>query len=356
MTPTLSTPLLMQRGPLLKNRMLLAPLTTQQSQVDGRASEADHHWIDLVARGGHSLVMTCAAHVQANGIAFPGQLGIFDDRHLEGLSRMAATIRAAGGVSSVQIHHGGVRGLGGAHGQPVGPSAHPVSGARELTVAEVEGLRDDFVAAARRAQEAGFDGVEVHGAFGFLITQFLTPMFNRRTDHYGGSLENRSRFLFEVLRGIRAATGENFQIGLRVSMERYGLQLAELRAVAAEAIVSDAIDYLDLSPWDVDKRSGEPGFENMTILDVFTALDRRRVRIGASGKVLSARKAQAVLDRGCDFVMLGRASIAQPDFPLAASSDPRHVVRTPIPRRQLEELGYSAAFVDYVQSYSGFAP
>lgn len=109
---------------------------------------------------------------------------------------------------------------------------------------EVERPRDDFTAAALCAEKAGFNGVEVHAAFGWIPMQLLSPMFNHRTDRYGGSLENRSRFLFEVIDGIRAACHADFQIGLRISMERYGIPLVELQQVAARAIREEAIDYL----------------------------------------------------------------------------------------------------------------
>lgn len=355
MNVQLTTPLEMPRGPRLPNRMLLAPLTNQQSNSDGTASEADLHWIDLVSAGGHSMVMTCAAHVQSNGIAFPGQLGIFDDRHLPGLIAIADNIRRHGAVSSVQLHHGGVRSLGGVHGEKVGPSDIAELGVRGLSLAEVEGLRDDFIRAAVRAQRAGFDGVEIHGAFGWVITQFLTTLYNHRTDRYGGTLENRSRLLFEIAEGIRQATGDNFQIGLRLSLERYNIKVAEMRDVFIEAIARDAVDYLDIAPWDVDVRTSEPGFEGRRVLEVFTELPRRGIPVGASGGLFSAKRAQAVLDAGCDFVMLARASIGQPNFPLSVARDSAHVLPTPIRRSTLEDHGLSKAFIDYASGYRDFA-
>ncbi|MGW4336417.1 oxidoreductase [Rhodococcus koreensis] len=353
----LFVPLTMAHGPQMKNRILLAPLTNQQSNLDGTASEHDLNWIRTAADGGYAMTMTCATNVQANGKAFQGQLGIYDDRHLEGLSKMADAIREGGSVSSVQLHHGGIRALGGINGQPVGPSEDPASGARALTTGEVEEVRDSFVSAAKRAQSAGFDGAEIHGAFGFLVAQFLSPTLNRRSDRYGGSVERRSRFLFEIFEGIRRECGPDFQIGLRLSMERYGVLLAELRDVAAEAMRCGLIDYLDLAPWDIDQTSREPGFEGQTLLSVFTQLPRGHVRVGASGHVLTAQRAVDVLDRhDCDFVMIGRAAILEPNYPHLVRSNADHMSPTlPVTHDYLRGVGLGPEFIDYMaNAWPGF--
>ena len=189
----------------MKNRFMLAPLTNLQSHADGCLSDDEFHWLTLRAKGGFGLTMTCAAHVQAQGQGFPGQLGVFSDAHVEGLTRLAAAIKAEGSLAMMQLHHAGMRSpakLTG--GTPVCPSDNAETGARALTLAEVEQLAEDFIAAALRAERAGFDGVEIHGAHGYVISQFLSPEINQRTDRYGGSLENRARLLFDVVAGVRA--------------------------------------------------------------------------------------------------------------------------------------------------------
>ena len=187
-------PLTFIRGPAMKNRFALAPLTNSQSHADGQLSEDEFRWLVMRARGGFGLTMTCAAHVQAIGQGFPGQLGAFSDDHLEGLTRLAAAIREQASVAVIQLHHAGMRSpaelIG---GQPVCPSEEAEFGARALTGGEVERLIEDFVEAAVRAERAGFDGVELHGAHGYVLAQFLSPAVNRRTDRYGGSAENRAR-------------------------------------------------------------------------------------------------------------------------------------------------------------------
>jgi 2,4-dienoyl-CoA reductase-like NADH-dependent reductase (Old Yellow Enzyme family) len=179
--PILTDPLTVATGSVLQNRFALAPLTNQQSHEDGTASEHDLHWFEQLAAGGYSMLTTAAANVQPNGKSFAGQLGIYNDRHIPGLSAMAEIAHHHGALASVQLHHGGAfarQDLIGS-GTLVGPSDDESTSARALTLPEVEQLRDDFIAAAGRAQRAGFDGVELHGAFGFILSAFLSPGTNR---------------------------------------------------------------------------------------------------------------------------------------------------------------------------------
>jgi 2,4-dienoyl-CoA reductase-like NADH-dependent reductase (Old Yellow Enzyme family) len=310
---TLFDPLALAHGPAMKNRFMLAPLTNLQSHPDGRLSDAEYHWLTMRARGGFGLTSTCAAHVQAIGQGFPGQLGVFGDQHLEGLTRLAAGIQAHGSLASVQLHHAGNRSPKTLVEVPVCPSDHEKSGARGLSLTEVERLRDDFIAAAKRAERAGFDGVEVHGAHGYILAQFLSPEINKRTDRYGGSLENRARLVFEIIDGIRAACRSDFQVGLRLSPERFGLKLLEIREVAAEILRQGKIDYLDMSLWDVTAQPADDALKGRTLMSYFADLPRGHVRLGAAGKVMSAATARGVLEGGCDFVIVGRAASRQGD-------------------------------------------
>jgi 2,4-dienoyl-CoA reductase-like NADH-dependent reductase (Old Yellow Enzyme family) len=282
-------------------------------------------------------------------------MGIFSDKHIPGLRKLADSIRARGAVSSVQLHHGGVRASPELGGISEGPSEDVRTGARGLTVAEVERLRDDFITAALRVQEAGFDGVEVHGAFGWVLTQFLSPAFNRRTDRYGGGIENRARLLFEVIDGIRRACRSDFQIGLRISMERYGVSVEDARWVAARVLKEEVIDYLDLAVWDYRKTVTEGEFKGRTLLSVFTDLPRGSVRLGVSGHVISVKQAAEVLDAGCDFVMLGKAAVLDPSFPENASRDGKHSAPAlPVTADWLRRSGLSEPFINYMRTWSGF--
>src|SRR6185295_184206 len=208
---SLLAPMTLTRGPALRNRFMLAPLTNLQSHADGTLSDDEFHWLAMRAKGGFGLTMTCAATVQKAGQGFVGQLGVYDDRHLEGLTRLAAALRKEGSHAVVQLHHAGMRSPEKLTGQKaLCPSDHGETGARAMTLDEVKQTRDDFIAAAVRCQRAGFDGVELHGAHGYLLCEFLSPEVNLREDAYGGSPENRARLLFEIIEGVRAQCRPDF--------------------------------------------------------------------------------------------------------------------------------------------------
>jgi 2,4-dienoyl-CoA reductase-like NADH-dependent reductase (Old Yellow Enzyme family) len=268
---------------------------------------------------------------------------------------LATALRAAGSLSAVQLHHAGNRSPKDLVGTPLCPSDHAETGARGLTLPEVEQLRDDFIAAAKRAEKAGFDGIEVHGAHGYILAEFLSAEINRRDDRYGGTVENRSRIIFEIIDGIRATCRPDFQIGLRLSPERFGLKLAEIRDVAAEALRQEKIDYLDMSLWDVVKEPVEEEHQGRTLMSYFTDLPRGNVRLGVAGKIMSAKAAVEVLEAGCDFALIGRAAILRHDFPERIRRDAAYVSPSlPVTAQHLRDEGLSTSFVDYMKGWPGF--
>ena len=352
----LSEPMTLKRGPAWRNRFMLAPLTNCQSHPDGRLSDEEFHWLTMRAKGGFGLVMTCAAHVQGIGQGFPGQLGVFSDDHLPGLTRLAAAIKAEGAVSSIQLHHAGLRSPKELTGEaPVGPSEDAETGTRALTTGEVEQLTEDFIAAAVRAERAGFDGVELHGAHGYILCAFLSPQTNRRDDRYGGSLENRTRIVFDIIKGVRARTRPDFQLGLRLSPERFGLRFAEQRDVASWMLASGDLDFVDMSLWDIFKRPVEEDFASRPLIDWFAELPRGQTRLGAAGKLMKASDCRRLLDAGADFAILGRAAILHHDFPKRVAADPNfQAVATPVTRDYLAREGLSPKFVEYMNNWKGF--
>jgi 2,4-dienoyl-CoA reductase-like NADH-dependent reductase (Old Yellow Enzyme family) len=343
-------------GPVLRNRFVLAPLTNCQSHEDGTLSDDEFRWLTMRAQGGFGLTMTCASHVQSMGQGFPGQLGNFSDVHLPGLTRLATAIKAAGSVAVTQLHHAGMRSPKDLiKDQPLCPSDNEETGAREMSLAEVEQVREDFVAAACRAERAGFDGVEIHGAHGYLVCQFLSGEINRRADRYGGSLENRSRLLFEIVEGVRKSRGKDFIVGVRLSPERFGIKLAEAREVAQRLMREGQIDFLDMSLWDVFKEPEEKEFHGRSLLSWFTELERGAVRLGVAGKMMSGPEAARCLAAGVDFVVLGRAAILHHDFPVKVASNPEfHAIATPVSADYLHGEGLGPALVEYMRRWKGF--
>ncbi|WP_394763957.1 NADH:flavin oxidoreductase [Phenylobacterium sp.] len=349
-------PLTLAHGPALQNRIALAPLTNLQSHPDGTLSDDEFKWLTWRAKGGFALTMTCAAHVQRVGQGFPGQLGVFGDEHLPGLTRLAAKIKEYGSLAVVQLHHAGMRSPKELIGEaPHCPSDNEEFGARALSLAEIEQLRDDFIAAAVRSEQAGFQGVEIHGAHGYILAQFLSPEVNQRTDRYGGSLENRARIVHEVIDGIRAVTGAEFSLGLRLSPERFGLKLDEIVEVARGLLADGKIDYLDMSLWDYAKEPMDPEFQGRTLMSYFTDLPRGKVALGCAGKVMTPDDARLCLERGMDFVLLGRAAILHHDWPQQLARDPAFTpVKIPVSEAHLLAEGLGPSFVKYMASWKGF--
>ena len=349
-------PLSFMRGPAMKNRFMLAPLTNSQSHEDGVLSDVEANWLTLRAEGGFGLTMTAAAHVQAAGQGFPGQLGVFDDRHLPALTALAESIRASGSLSAVQLHHAGMRSPRELIGRdPLCPSVNEEFGARALTEAEVGGLIADFVLAAERAEQAGFDGVELHGAHGYILCQFLSAEINRRDDAYGGSLENRARPLMDVIAGIRARCRPDFQLGVRLSPERFGVDTLEIRDLAGMLMQSGDVDYVDMSLWDVAKEPVAEALQGRTLMSLFTELDRGGCRLGVAGKVYSAATARWCLEEGCDFVLAGRAAILHHDLPQRVAADPDfRMASLPVTEAYLKAEGLGEAFIGYMKGWKGF--
>jgi 2,4-dienoyl-CoA reductase-like NADH-dependent reductase (Old Yellow Enzyme family) len=343
-------------GSVLKNRFALAPLTNTQSHSDGTLSEDEYRWLVKRAEGGFGLTMTCAALVQRDGQGFPGQLGVYEDRHVEGLARLAEGIKAHSSHSVVQLHHAGMRApqalIG---GTPICPSDNAETGARAMTYDEVVRTRDAFVAAARRCERAGFDGVEIHGAHGYLLCEFLSPELNVRDDRYGGDIWDRSRIISEIIDGVRSECRREFSLGVRLSPERFGLRLAEIRDLAARLMSEGAIDYLDMSLWDIFKEPVEDEFRGRSLLSCFTELDRGRVRLGAAGKIATGEDVARAMDLGLDFVVVGRAAILHHDLPerIRANSG-FSPTSLPVTADYLREEGLGAPFISYMRSWKGF--
>jgi len=349
-------PLEFAHGPVMKNRFMLAPLTNLQSHADGTLSDAEFHWLSLRAQGGFGGVMTCASHVQAIGQGFQGQLGIWSDRHVDGLTRLAAEIHRHGSIAIVQLHHAGLRSPAALIGSaPVSASDDEKTGARALTTEEVEQLAEDFTLAASRAERAGFDGVQVHGAHGYIVCQFLSTETNRRADRYGGSLDNRCRLLFDILRGIRERCRPGFLVSVRLSPERFGMTLSETTVIAQRLFNCGQVDLLDMSLWDVFKAPEEAEFKSKPLLEWFTGLDRGEVRLSVAGKIRSAKDAKRVFAAGVDALTIGRAAILHHDFPERCRDDPFfEPVELPVTPEYLHSEGLSDPFVEYMKNWEGF--
>lgn len=340
----------------MKNRFMLAPMTNQQSHKDGTLSNNELKWLSMRAKGQFGMVMTCASHVQAIGQGFPGQLGIFSNKHIEGHKKITKALKEHGSLAVIQLHHAGMRSPKELIGEsPVCPSDNEKLGARALTLAEISTLKDDFIKAANRAQESGYDGIEIHGAHGYIISQFLSAEINHRIDEYGGSLENRARLLVQIIEGIRNTCGSKFLVGVRLSPERFGMDLLEIKSLSQQLINSKMIDFLDISLWDVFKFPEDEKQQEKSLLAHFTELNYNDVLITVAGKIRTGDDVQKVLNQDVDFVSIGRSGILHHDFPEKVMGDPNFVpVENPVSEAHLKNEGLSQTFVEYMKKWPGF--
>jgi len=328
------------RGIELRNRVVVSPMC-QYSCEDGFAT--DWHLVHLGSRavGGAALVIAEATAVEARGRISPGDLGIWKDAHIAPLARAAAFIQAQGAVAGIQIAHAGRKAstaapwlggatVSGARGgwTPVAPSAVAFRDSdappSELSVAEMAGIVEAFRKAAARALEAGFQVLEIHGAHGYLIHEFLSPLSNHRTDQFGGEYENRVRFALEVVRAVRSVWPESLPLFLRISATDWveGGWAVDDSIELARRVKPLGVDLIDCSsgalvPW--AKISPAPGFQVP-----FSERIRREAGIltGAVGLITEPSQAEAIIREGqADLVLLAREFLRDPYWTLRAAKE-----------------------------------
>lgn len=350
-----------RNGVEARNRVSLAPLTNLQSHADGSLSDEEFRWLLRRARGGFGVVETCAAFVSRDGRAWEGELGVDDDAKLPSLTRLGNAIREAGAVGLVQLFHGGVRAGSKTTGvQPVSASSWTEETPdfevpRAATQDDIERFVGAFTRAAVRSEAAGFHGVELHGAHGYLLGQFLSRTMNPRDDGWGGDLVGRARLLRSCLQSIRAAVRPDFVVGVRVSPEDYGqakgLDLDEMVAVT-RWLCDDGADFIHLSLWDVARNTRK--YPEKHAIPLFREALPPEVPIVAAGHVWTPAEAQSLLDRGADMVALGRSGILNPEWPLEARDPAWEPARPPMAAEELVRRDVSPRFVDYLRKWKNF--
>ena len=347
-------PLVFRTGLICKNRLVLAPMTNKQSNDDGSLGEDERKWLFSRATAGFGLIETCAAHVSPDGQAWQGELGIFDDRLLPGLASLATGLKERGASSIAQIFHGGLRADPAVSGIPPW-SASEGQGARAATEEDIRRVSTQFVDAAVRAKTAGFDGVEIHGAHGYLFGQFLSALDNQRTDQWGGSFENRARLLRGVTRAIRDRVGSAFTVGVRLSPEDFGqargLDLDENLTLAGW-LAEDGIDFLHLSLWRAQLNTKKRPTEHA--IPLFRAALPDDVKILVAGSVWTRGEADDLLARGADGVALGRSAVVNRDWPSLARDHAWVPVRPPVTIAHLVANDLSPTFAAYMGNWKGF--
>jgi 2,4-dienoyl-CoA reductase-like NADH-dependent reductase (Old Yellow Enzyme family) len=345
----------------MPNRIALAPMTNGQSLPDGRLGDDELAWLARCADGGFGLLETCAAYVGLDGKAWDGELGVDRDDDLPGLTRLAARLKRGGALAMVQLFHGGVRATQRLSGEQVWSASTWQEDAatfevpRPATADDIARAVDQFAAAAERCQRAGFDGIELHGAHGYLLSQFLSKTMNPRSDGWGGDLVGRARLVREVTRAVRARVGSRFTVGVRLSLEdrgyARGLDLDDNLQVA-RWLAEDGVDFVHASLWDATAMTKK--YADQHAVSLLRAALPRDVAVIAAGGLWTAADAIALLERGADAVALGRAAICNPDWPIEARTPSWEPRRPPITRAELHDRSVSPIFIEYLTRWKNF--
>jgi 2,4-dienoyl-CoA reductase-like NADH-dependent reductase (Old Yellow Enzyme family) len=361
-TPQVLTPFTFPRtGCTTRNRVVLAAMTNKQSHPDGAVSDEERDWLLARARGGFGVVTTCAAHVTRDGQGWEGELGAFDDELLPGLTRLADGLRAEGSLSLVQLFHAGVRAPATLTGlQPWSASVFTLDTPgfetpRAATTQDIEDTITAFGEAAGRCARAGFDGVELHGAHGYLLSQFLGSVSNTRDDAWGGSPQNRARFARRVFEAAREATPDAFLVGIRLSPEiaEQGITLEETLTVA-RWLADDGVDFVHASHWDSFAPPAADPESPVPLTTWFREALGPDVPLVATGSIWTPAQADEVLAQGADLVGLARAGIGNPRWPQDAAAPAWEPERPPYSPEHLRAAALSPAFIRYMRRWPEF--
>jgi 2,4-dienoyl-CoA reductase-like NADH-dependent reductase (Old Yellow Enzyme family)/thioredoxin reductase len=314
----------------LSNRIVMPAMSTNYGNADGTVSDRTRHYYAERARGGAGLIITETVCVAPGGKSTSREPCIYSDDFMPGLRSLVNAVHAYGSKIAFQLHHAGRQTNTAIAGtQPVAPSAIPCplmrEMPRELTTAEVEQLVEAFAQGARRAKEAGADAIELHGAHGYLISAFLSPLSNQRTDRYGGSLQGRLRFALEIVERIKTLVGIDFPLLFRISVEEYlpgGLTLAETGEMARR-LVEAGVHCLNVSAGSYGSfyQVMQPASTPRGCLVPLAEEIKKRVDVPviAVGRINDPLLAEQILAEGkADLVALGRALIADPWLPKKA--------------------------------------
>ncbi|MDN3016053.1 NADH-dependent flavin oxidoreductase [Paenibacillus sp. BSR1-1] len=342
-------PFTLKNGITLKNRMVMAPMTNFSSNQDDTVSDAE---VKYYARrsAGVGMVITACTYVTANGKGFHGEFGGDRDEFIPSLKRLASAIKEQGAKAILQIFHGGRQvppEL--VNGDVVSASSIPAEGEgkpvpRELSEQEVEAIIRDFGETTRRAIESGYDGVEIHGANGYLIQQFFSPHSNRRDDRWGGSLDKRLNFPLAVVDEVKSVAAkyanDSFIIGYRFSPEEPetpGITMADTLYLI-DALSEKDLDYLHVSLmdfWSTPRRGID---DTRSRIEIIQERVGSHVPVIGVGSIRTADEALKALETGIPLLALGREIIMDPDWVQKIAEGKENEIITKIDKTKQHEL------------------
>lgn len=312
----------------LKNRLVMPPMATNYASKDGEITQRQIDYYTERAKGGVGLIIVEISCVDSPvGRGAIRQIGIDNDRFIPGLRRLAKAIKRHGARAAIQLHHAGRQTTSQITGhQPVAPSPIPTSEGeqpRPLTIKSIETLIERFVEAAERAKKAGFDGVEIHGAHGYLISQFLSPLSNHRQDAYGGSVEKRARFLLDVIKSARSKVGKDYPLWCRLSAMEIGADggiTPEETQIVAKLAEKAGVDAIHVSAHQVGPARRPPMAQPPCYFVPYAQAIKEVVSVPviAVSRIPPELAEDVIRDGKADFVSMGRELLVDPYLPQKA--------------------------------------
>jgi len=315
---------------VLANRFVRSATWEGMANKDGSVTPRLTGLMAQLARGGVGLIISGHAFVRPEGQAGPGQLGVYEDRFVAGLAEMARAVHRENGKIALQLAHAGCQAISALSGlEPVGPSlfkSEKEKPCRALTAQEIHEIARSFAQGAARAKEAGFDAVQIHAAHGYLLSQFLSPYFNKRTDEYGASVANRARAVLEVLLRIKESVGDGFPVLIKMNSEDFldgGLSVEDMLQVAG-FLEEAGIDAIELSGGTVFSgkltpvRRGKLATEDQEVYYREAARrykERIHIPLMLVGGIRSYGVAQRLVNEGLtDYISMSRPLIREPEL------------------------------------------
>ena len=315
----------------LANRVVMPPMGTSLGNDDATVGDALLAYISRQAKSGAGLIISEITAVHPSGSVGPSHIGAYEDKFIPSLKKYADAVHNVGGKTAMQLHHAGRESMFMLmQGEAIGPSAVPSKVYRqppkEMTLDDIHEIVQAFGQAARRAREAGFDAVEVHGAHGYLLTQFLSALSNQREDEYGGSFANRAKFVIEVLQAVRENVGDDFPISIRLSAEeciKGGYLVEDIQAILPDLVDAGA-DIIHASLGTHGTPGGitsappeyEAGFNIWRAKKIKEVVDVPVIGVGRFTDPAPADEAIACGD--ADMIAFGRQQLADPDYLIKA--------------------------------------
>lgn len=367
--PSLFSPFMLTEKIKLRNRIVMAPMTTWSANPDGTISEQE---LEFYKRRSQNvgLVITGCTYVTPSGIGFTHEFVAYDDRFINSLEKLAAAAQSGGAPAILQIFHAGNKAIpelvpnndvisASASSVKSGDFMKRVVQSREMTENEIQETIRAFGDVTKRAIKAGFDGVELHGAHGFLLQNFFSPLFNQRNDRWGGDLEGRMRFPLAVLQEVKNVVYEYatkpFAIGYRISPEESvtgGLRIEDTYKLL-DRLISSGISYIHTSLVSINDSYPVESPNGPRTIELILNHIAGRVPVIAAGKIRTPSQAQEAISTGLPLVAIGKGLVINPEWVTLAESGRGHEIQTTLNPQLVPELTIPDKLWDQIQASKG---